>query len=128
MAKEALKFSLFYRTVNFFTESALNFVLTFSTLAIILMLTPFLMLRWLVLLVIGSIQAQAYIAYGRRLISKGETEKVILDGAISRLLGCNQNGQRYMTAWVRQRKRRSIVSKLLELHSKAYPGERFTYL
>ena len=113
--------------LNVVKDSLLNIILITSTLAIVLILTPFVLLYWLALLAIGNVKAIGYLSTGNRLLKTGKADMLKVDTAIQQLLGIDESGRKDSIAWVREKRRRSVASELMTLRRKSFPNEKIKY-
>ncbi len=113
--------------LNVVKDSLLNIILITSTLAIVLILTPLVLLYWLALLAIGNVKAIGYLSTGNRLLKTGKADMLKVDTAIQQLLGIDESGRKDSIAWVREKQRRSVANQLITLRRKSFPNEKIKY-
>lgn len=113
--------------LNVVKDFLLNIILIVSTLTIVLILTPFVLLYWLALLAIGNIKAIGFLSTGNRLLKGGKADMLTLDTSIQELLGTDESGRKDSIAWVREKRRRSVATQLITLRRKSFPNEKVKY-
>ncbi len=117
-----------FNPITFIADVALNITLIVATLFIVLILTPFVLLYWLTLLVIGNLKTMSYLSAGDRLLKAGKADMASLDEAIRQLLGVDKEGRKDVTAWVREKKRRAVADELISIRRKSFPNDKIHYL
>ncbi len=117
-----------FNPIMFSAEVLFNITLILSTLLIVLVLTPFALLNWLVFFGIGNIKTVGYISAGNRLLKAGNADMDTLDTSIRGLLGVDEGGRKNFTAWVHEKRRQSLANKLIAVRRKNFPNDKIHYL
>ncbi|MSQ32787.1 MAG: hypothetical protein EXR59_06170 [Dehalococcoidia bacterium] len=118
-----------FNPITFSAEVLFNIMLIGATLLIILLLTPFALLNWLVVFGIGNIKTVGYISAGNRVLKAADAADMsTLDKSVRELLGVDEGGRKNFTAWVNEKRRQSLANKLITIRRKSFPNDKIHYL